>query len=455
MSLPCTTRGRVARLMATVASTLLTSMLLVWALAAPARAHTELEESDPADGATLQRLPEYAELVFSEAVEPTDVAVEVEGSVLAVGPVAARPEVVTVDLRPVEPANTVVMTWQLAGSDGHESKGSLTFHIRGPQQNEPDKGQDKGQDKRELGAVPAETAPPSPPSLLRPTEFGVRVVGYLAMAVLIGGLLFVSMLWPAGAEERRTRFVIVASVVAGAGAAVAEVAVALWRADGALTLRTVLTEDFGRVDAARVILWVLASVIVVGMIQGGETAVRRLAWRVGALVLGTGLIRVTSMNAHGSQGLDPSWGEVADFLHLVGVSAWVGGLVVLTLGLLPRGRLDELEQVVPRFSKVAMVSVLLIVASGLILIWQLIWPIDGILATHYNRVLVIKLSIFALVMVAAMASKRWVDRTVSGKAAARRRTAVRDITTSIVAETVLVAAVLGAASVLATSSPGV
>jgi copper transport protein len=99
--------------------------------------------------------------------------------------------------------------------------------------------------------------------------------------------------------------------------------------------------------------------------------------------------------------------------------------------------------------------VLLIVASGSILVWQLIWPIDGLLSTHYNRVLVVKLSLFALVLAAAMASKRWVDRNVTGATAARRRTAVRDIRTSVVAETVLVAAVLGAASVLATSSPGV
>ena len=56
-----------------------------------------------------------------------------------------------------------------------------------------------------------------------------RVVGYLAMAVLIGGLLFISLLWPAGAGERRTRFVLAAAVVAGVAASVAEIAITLWR----------------------------------------------------------------------------------------------------------------------------------------------------------------------------------------------------------------------------------
>lgn len=437
-----------------VLTAVLTPVLLLSVLAAPAHAHTELEESDPVDGATIHRIPTHAELVFSDAVEPGSVTVAVQGSALPVTAVTGRPKAVTVDLRPVKRARTVTLVWRMVGSDGHGTEGSLTWHVGG--QRHGDASDDVGSDRRDDPAVGTSGAGADPPSsLLRPTEVGVRIVGYLAMALLIGGLIFVSLLWPAGAEDRRTRFVILASVAAGASAAVAEVAVTLWQADGALSLTTALTEDFGRVDAARVILWALATVIAVGMAQGGESAVRSLPWRIGALVVGTGLIRVASMNAHASQGPDPAWGEVADFLHLVGVSAWVGGLVVLAVGVLPRGRIDELERVVPRFSRVATISVLLIIASGSILIWELIWPIDGLLSTHYNRVLVVKLSLFALVLTAAMASKRWVTRNVTSAPAARRRTAVRDIRISVVAETVLVAGVVGAASVLATSSPGI
>ena len=426
---------------------LLVAMLLVGAVATPAHAHTELEDSDPAEGATLERLPKYAELVFSEPVEPGGLVVEAADVKLSVLPTAGQPETVTVDLGALRAQKTVTLTWRLVGTDGHESEGTLSFHIRAAKSGDAD-------DADDAPATTEAAGPPAPPALLRPTEVTARVVGYLAMAILIGGLFFVSLLWPAGAADRRTRFVLVGAVVAGVAASVAEIAITIWRSDGALTLRTALTEEFGRVDAAKVILWVLAAVIVVGLVQGGQDAVSGLAWRVGALVVGTGLIRATSMNAHGSQGSDPAWGEVADLLHLAGVSAWVGGLVILAIGVLPRGRLDELEVVVPRFSKVAMISVLLIVASGLILVWRLIWPIDGLLSTHYNRVLAVKLGLFLLVMVAAAGSKRWVDRNVTGQKAARRISAVRDIRTSVAAETVLVAAVLGAASVLATSSPG-
>jgi len=385
--------------------------------------------------------------VFSEEVAAADLVVRAAGDVLPVEQVPGQPGAYTVDLRSVEPAKTVVLTWQLMGSDGHVAEGTLDYHVRHVGN------QDDG--NQAAAVAPPEASPPSEPRLLGPAEVTTRIVGYLAMAVLIGGLLFVSLLWPAGAQDTRTRAVLLTSVVAGASAAVAQVAIALWRSDGTLTLTSALTEDFGRAYAAMVLLWLLAAVIVVGLVQGGEDGVRRPPWRIGAVVVATGLIRVTGMNAHASQGTDSTWGEIADFLHLTAVSAWVGGLIVLTVGVLPRRRLDELEAVVPKFSRVAQISVLMIVASGLILVWQLIWPIDGIFATHYTRVLVVKLSLFALVLVAAMASKRWVDNTLTRGVAARRGNAVRSIATSVAAETVLVATVLGAASVLATSSPGV
>ena len=180
---------------------------------------------------------------------------------------------------------------------------------------------------------------------------------------------------------------------------------------------------------------------------------RELPWRVAALIVGAGLICTTGMNAHATQGPEPTWGAAAEFLHLVGISAWVGGLTVMTVCLLPRRSIAELERIVPKFSTIALVSVLVIVSSGLILSWQIISSVDGFWHTHYARVLLIKLSLFATVMLAAMKSKSWVGRHLTGSS--HRDTAVGSFVASVATETVLVIAVLGAASVLVTSSPGV
>lgn len=282
-----------------------------------------------------------------------------------------------------------------------------------------------------------------------------RIVGYAAMAVLVGGLLFVSLLWPAGARERRTRLMLGISVVAGIAAAGVSVGVVIWQTDGALSLADALAAEQGRVATANALLWVLAAVVVAAVLQRGNEIVRTLPWCVGATVVAGGLLRTAGMASHASQGSHPAWGGVADFLHLLAVSAWVGGLAVMTVALLPRRRLQELESVVPGFSRVAQSSVLLLLASGAILLWQVVGSVDDFWSTDYARVLVVKASLLGLVLLAAMASKRWVDKHLADAIATHRETAVRSLAASVATETVLVLTVLGAASVLVTSSPGI
>ena len=102
-----------------------------------------------------------------------------------------------------------------------------------------------------------------------------------------------------------------------------------------------------------------------------------------------------------------------------------------------------------------MASVLVIIGTGLILVVRIITSVDGFWATHYAQVLLLKLWLFALVLLAATRSKRWVDRTLARAVVSRRRSPVSSLATSVATETVLVVMVLGAASVLVTSSPGV
>jgi copper transport protein len=416
---------------------------LMLALATPAQAHDELVKATPADGTTMKRLPAQAVLVFGEEASARDLTVKSGDQVLPVQH-TMQPRTFRVDLRSVKPAPTVLLTWRMIDThDGHESSGVLRLHVRGVESAAP------------APVTEDAAAPPAQPRAIGWLAAASRVVGYLAMAAFVGGLLFVALLWPAGAQERRTLVVLGAAVAMGILGAVGSLVVVLWRAAGSLTLSDALTEDFGRVDAAMTLLWILAAVVVVAVIQGGEAVVQGLAWRVGALFVAAGLIRTTGMNAHATQTADPTWGIAADFLHLTAVSAWVGGLTVLSLCLLPRKRLEELELVVPKFSKVAATSVLMILASGLILLWQIIASVDGFWATHYSRVLIVKLSLFALVLLAAMKSKHWVEKRLATAVDSRRRTATRSFAVSVAAETVLVITVLGAAGVLVTSSPGV
>jgi len=411
--------------------------------ATPAQAHDELVTSTPAAGSTVKTMPERATLVFSETVEPEDVAVKVGKVKLAVAPDPRNPSAVIVDLRKVPTARTVVLSWAAVDShDGHASSGEVTFKVRAGAAAATTAGSD--------AAVPASVDDDSG-SIDLLQDFG-RVLGYLAMAVFVGGLVFISLLWPAGASVRRAQILLGTAVGAGIVSAGIAVLVVLLRTDD--TLARALAEDFGRENAAMALLWLLASIVLAGMLQRGEI-VRELPWRVGALVVAAGLLRATGMNAHATQTSDPGWGTAAEFLHMIGVSAWIGGLAMLSVCLLPRRDQAELEAVIPRFSRIAMVSVLLILASGAILLWQIIGTVDGFWGTHYANVLIIKLSIFAVVMLAAMKSRHWVEQGLKHAVASHRTSAVRSLSASVATETVLVIAVLGAASVLVTSSPGI
>ena len=407
--------------------------------AAPAQAHTDLVRSSPPDGAALLELPAGLTLLFSEPVTASDLTAAAGQRSLPVRQLRAR--VLRVDLTSLANATNVQLVWRLVNShDGHESTGSIRLYV---------------------GTAPAGAIPPAPteePRAIGLLEVWSRILGYVSLAVFVGGLLFLSVLWPTGADERRTRILLSAAVVGGAVAAADTLAITQWRAAPGVSLAATLAGDFGRAYSVLLLLWLLAAVVVVAAAQRGEAVVRSLPWRVGAIAVAVGLVRTTGMTAHASQTSQPTWGVVADFLHVTAVSAWVGGVLVLALCLLPRRQLAELERVVPGFSKVALASVLVIVASGLLLLWQIAGSVDGFWSTHYARVLLVKLGFFALVLTAAFQSKRWVEThllrdTDTGHRFAPRTT-TRAFALSVGAESVLVLTVLAAVGVLVTSSPG-
>ncbi|WP_460851571.1 copper resistance CopC/CopD family protein [Nocardioides montaniterrae] len=402
-------------------------------LAAPAAAHDELVGSTPAAGATLAHLPPSATLTFSEPVRASDVVVRVGHRRLGVSPVEGRPATVRVSLRGIHPAGSLRLSWRAVDDeDGHVTTGVLALHLR------------SAAPTAERGSTP------TPPIDWRAAL--ARGLGYLATVLFVGALAFIAFLWPRGASQRRARGLLGVTLVLGIVSAIAQLWVVLRAAGGALDLAQLLDQDFGRVDVAQALLWGLAAVVVVGVWQGGEVAVRRLAWRVGAVIVAAGLVRTTGMTAHGAQTAQPAWGEVADFVHLCAVSAWVGGLLVLSLCVLPGGRPDEVPAVVRRFSRIALGSVVLVAATGLVLGWRIAGTVPSFWDTRYVLVLAAKVTVFGLVLLVAMRSKHLVERRLVGEDA---RAGVRALALSVGAETLLVVVVLGVASVLATSSPGV
>jgi copper transport protein len=440
----------------------LLTLLALFATASPAAAHSELVASSPKAGSRLAAVPRTVTLTFSEAVDPAGVRVTAGAT--------ARPLPVTRaaggDTRSVAVTLTAAkgavakgqlrLVWRAVDEeDGHATTGRLTFLI---------------------GPAPS-TATPSPapaaaPAFSAPTAsrtvhdalLADRWLGYLCLALFLGGLAFVAALWPQGpAEDRRTRLLLGGAWTAGLLTSAAQIGLqgAYTRlgtfkdAFTADTYREMLPTDIGIDLAARTLLWVLAAVVLAAVLQGGERTVRSPGWRVGAAAVGLGLLRTAGMAGHNAEGTHPAWGEAADVVHLLGVSLWIGGLTMLLFGVLPRRRPQELASVVAGYSVLAATAVTAIVGAGAVLTWQVVGSWHALFATSYGHLLLVKIALLTLVLTAASRSRGWVRTRLDIAVVLRGdRATVRPFVYSVAAETGLVMAVLVAASYLVTANPG-
>ncbi|MFC8669783.1 copper resistance CopC/CopD family protein [Streptomyces sp. NPDC057199] len=429
------------------------ALLYVLAGAAPASAHTELVRSTPKDGAEVGRAPAHLTLTFDEPVELNDVRVmTLDGDRL---PVSRAPRgggaTVRAALPEVAPKNgELALTWSVVDEeDGHASSGRLAFGIGTAA---APAAQDRGDE-----------AAPAPSPSVRHGLVAARWAGYLSLALFIGGIAFVALLWPRGAGEPRARVMLtvawtcglLSTVVAlGLQGAYAELG-GLDDALSASAYANVLSTGPGLALAARGLLWVLAAVVLSALLQGGGRTARSPGWRVGALAVSLGLLRATGMTGHNSEGTEPTWGALADLVHLLGASLWTGGLAMLAVAVLPRRDPDELALVVPGYSKLAGASVAAIAVAGLVLAWQVVGSYDALLHTSYGQLLLVKTGVLALVLFAAWRSRQWVRTRLELAVLLRGEAAtVRPFGYSVAAETGLVLVVLAVTSLLVTADPG-
>ncbi|MEQ0559977.1 CopD family protein [Amycolatopsis sp. NEAU-NG30] len=290
-----------------------------------------------------------------------------------------------------------------------------------------------------------------------------RSVDYAGLTLFAGGLLFVAVLWPGGAAHRGTRVLLVTGWVLGLLGTLAGLGLqAAWAAQRppgdflALDLLSqALDSQFGRIWFARALLWLLGGVVLAWLLQRDRAAATALPWRVGAGAVLIGLLRTTGLTGHAVESTRPWLTQLADFAHLAGASAWIGGLAVLLFGVLARRDPGELAAVVPRYSKLAMASVSLVVAAGVVLTWQTVGSVGRVFSTSYGQTLLVKLGVLATVLAAAQFSRRWVGRRLDFAVVLRGDAGtVRPFVYSVAAETTLVLVVLLAASFLVTASPG-
>ncbi|HEY2327765.1 MAG TPA: CopD family protein, partial [Gaiellaceae bacterium] len=166
---------------------------------------------------------------------------------------------------------------------------------------------------------------------------------------------------------------------------------------------------------------------------------------VGTLLAAAATLALPGASGHAGQTAPRGWSLLLDWLHLVSGSIWIGGLVgllVLWRSLPAARRGAGLVVAVPRFSNVAFVSVMVLLASGVGASVIHLPTIDALWLTSYGKAILVKAAILLAAMAVASVNLLRVKPALPNAGAARVLRATVSTEVLLVAGAILAAAVL-------------
>ena len=149
---------------------------------------------------------------------------------------------------------------------------------------------------------------------------------------------------------------------------------------------------------------------------------------------------------------------VADLVHVWAAAVWLGGLFALALSFWeiqrvePGSRTQLSARLARRFSRVALVAVLLITASGLARALVELTSVQQLWQLSYGRAILVKTGLLLALLVVAWFNRfRLLPRLTTGGGSAR---AGRQLGSTALVELALLMVVVGAVAVLTDLRPG-
>ena len=260
-----------------------------------------------------------------------------------------------------------------------------------------------------------------------------RAVLFGSLALLIGGAVFLVVVWPRGREDRRAARVVWAGWIGVAVTTVLGIALEGVYASGLplskvfdpTVFRDVLDTRYGKVAlgtarAARARVPAPARAAAPARRRTGAAAARPGGWSR-RCSSAPGFAVTPGIAGHAGTGIQTGLAIPADLVHVAGMACWLGGLVVLCVAVLPKRDVDELRVVLPRYSALALGAIVALVVSGGYQAWRQVGSIDALKNTDYGRLLIAKLVVFAALIVAAAFSREIVNRRFRGLPRRRHR----------------------------------
>ncbi|KUM95106.1 transporter [Streptomyces cellostaticus] len=384
-------------------------LLLLLGTAAPASAHAALRETDPADGAVLKSAPRHVTLTFTESVGLLTDSLRVydpENHRVRTGEpghASGRSDTARVPLPSRLGTGTYTVAWRVVSADSHPVSGALTFSVG-------------KRTATTTSVLPDRTENRATTSLYNIA----RYLAYLAVALLLGTAAFVAYCRPPIPAHLRTPL-----LAAWVTLFASTLALFLLRApyeEGTSPTRALSLSALTRTATTRpgeLLLTRLALLLLVGAcalsLRRGRRRIPRRAALTTAALLSAALSLTWAASEHASAGLQVPLAIASAALHLLAMAAWLGGLTALLLTL-RRTTPDPAAlpaQAVTRFSRLAFVSVTVLVATGVYQSWRGLGSWQALTDTTYGRILLAKLAAVTLLLAAASRSRRWTARLAS------------------------------------------
>jgi copper transport protein len=376
--------------------------LMLALIPAIASAHAVLLRATPSSSQTLAQSPQQVQLLFSEPLDPVFSHVQVQNSAgqpVDLGDSHVDPDderLLAVSLPPGLPNGVYTVDWRsLSAIDVHPDEGQFPLFVGVPVTSQA-----------VVSSTYANTATPE-------TTFA-RWWFYVA-ASLFGGVLATWKLvvlplldegdtYQRAPLHRRAFLLIVAGgvllLIGTLFSAVAQAAsaanVPLTQAIGQPLADLLLRGRFASIWWPRIGLEVAGlALIVFGGIDGlaAECALATLP----------AVLLTSALTSHGAALPGGAASGIAiDWLHIVGATAWVGGLMALAV-FLPLLRTDSsspplLPRLLARFARLALAASLVVLLSGVLQSALEVGTWAGLVSTAYGQLVLIKVTLFVAML---------------------------------------------------------
>jgi copper transport protein len=400
------------------------ALLAAAAAAAPAWAHARIVSTTPGDGAVLANPPPRVMIRFDDTIRVlggTTVVANSDKRPVTAGKPNTSGRIVTIPLRKLHDGDYTVR-WRVLSDDGHTIEGVFAF------------------------AVGVGRAPPTAALTAGTTNLTRNVISrwffFAGLLIAVGVGLFVPLAWwpalrAAGADQDER----VLWPLAFAG-----FFLAFLGASSLIPHHDAATTRFG------VAYEVGGIVAIVGATLAAIAFVDRRFGR-GVFVCALVLLPIPSVAGHAlDRGQWPRPLNVAaDILHVGAAAVWIGGLLALAVGLPRAARKLSPEQrarfsaaLVPRLSAIALVSVAVIAATGLIRALSELTAVSQLWSSGYGRALLVKTGLLASLVLLG-----WINRS---RLVPRLR--LEALRRNVAVELVLLAGVVIAVAFLTDLAPG-